>query len=440
MSSPTPGSPAASSPPTLLLAVALLWSPAVLPATATQTQEPAEAPAAETAEGAEADDKRSELDRLLAANVLGLTVDGEAISGPGAERLLEDARGSEMVLIGESHGNRETPQLTSGLLAALRPHGYGVLAIETGPLAAELLVDLARDEAGVGAFRFFLEEYPFTFAFFWWREEVEMLRAAVDGGYRVWGLDQEFVGSGRYLLDQLASSLDGAAAEQAAAWAEQAREGYRRFAEEGDQSAGFLNVVDTAELYRLRDALPESRSRERRILDELAASAIVYQHFGAGRYYLNNRDRIRLMKRHFVEAMSSAGGLQKMPKVLLKFGSAHMGRGYSPFHQLDLGNQAAELSVARGGDSYHLLVLARRSVRGDQSSDWAEQSPYLARLDAHRPEGAWGLFDLAAMRPFFAVKANREAHPDLAETVFRFDALLLAPVFHAADALTPLPF
>jgi len=259
----------------------------------------------------------------------------------------------------------------------------------------------------------------------------------------VWGLDQEFIGSARFLLAELEAAVeaDENAVRQVRAWQDTAREGFAVFAASGDSSRGFLNVIDPVELAAFAGRLPNEARRARRIVEELRQSALVYQHYAAGRYYENNHDRIRLMKRHLAEYLAAAGGLERAPKVLFKLGSAHAGRGYSPFHQLDVGNAAAELAAARLGDSFHLNVLTVRSVgRDGKEKDWTEEAPYLARFAGHASGSEWSVFDLRALRPYFAAERSREAHPDLAEIVFRFDALALAPAFSAATPMIPLPF
>ena len=380
------------------------------------------------------------LDELLTANRHAMVFAEGALSGEGARFLKEEADRAEMFLVGESHGNRETPDLTRALLPDLHEAGYRAFAIETGPITAELLTELAKDPAGDAAFESFLEEHPLTFPFFWWREEAQLLREAMAQGYQAWGLDQEFIASARFLLTELAGQLEGAQRERALGWLAEAEAGFTRFTETGDQTAGFLQNVDPEDLRTFAATLADG-GESREILEELAASAVVYQHFKERRFFHNNRDRIELMKRHFVDYLEGAGGIGEAPKVLMKFGSAHMGRGYSPFDQLDLGNQAAELSFARGGDSFHLLVAAAEMVTPDGSRvPTSEGGGYLTPLLPHRAGDGWTVFDLRPLRPYLSAKSVREKYPELTRIAFAFDALAVAPAFHPADAMVPLPF
>ena len=139
------------------------------------------------------------------------------------------------------------------------------------------------------------------------------------------------------------------------------------------------------------------------------------------------------MKGYLVERLDRSPGA----RVLIKLGSAHAGRGYSPYDQLDVGNLAAELAFASGSDSFHLYVLARRSLRPDGSStDFMQSSPELGPFyDRGGAEPL--LFDLRELRAW--ASARRESDAALHSVVFRFDALLLLPEFHAAEELVPMP-
>lgn len=360
----------------------------------------------------------------------------QGLEGPGAEVLLEEGRAAEFFLIGESHGNVQTCRLTGWLLEHLGDAGYDALAIETGPCTTETLVAVA-ESGGVDGVVDFIEENPFTVAFLFWREEVELFVDAIDRGWSVWGLDQEFVGSPRLLLRLLAENASSdAARDLAAEWLARAEAGFAHFAATGDRSRGFMALVQPDDFAALAAAFADEDPSLVRILDELRATTAIYGHYHAGRYYLNNRDRIDLMKRHLADRLRARGD---EARVVLKFGSVHMGRGYSPMAQLDLGNFAAEVSVARGGRSFHLNVFARRAVAVDGSvTDFEATTPWLAPF-YEALEGDAAVFDLRPLRPLLSAPSAQALNPELHDLVFRFDALLLVAEFDATTPLIPMP-
>lgn len=370
---------------------------------------------------------------VIRANLQPVELREDRLTGEGAVFLLEEAGRARFFLIGESHGNRETCRVTSWLLDELADRKYGAYAIETGPCSTDLLVGVAG-EKGVAGVLELSRQFPFSLAFLNWREEVDVLVRALEKGYGVWGLDQEFIGSGRLLTRELMElAPDEGARLMAAEWHEKALDGFADFARSGDQSRGFMNIVQGEDFDQLDRAFADASSEAIRILAELRASAAVYRHFQEGRFYLNNRDRIRLMKRHFADHLAETD-----TKVLMKFGSAHMGRGHSPFDQLDLGNQAAELAFARGGDSFHLYVFARKSVQADGSErNFAESTPYMEPLYELLPPGG-GVVDLRALRPFCNSDRVKETMPELCDLVRRFDAALILPAFHPSTEIVPM--
>ena len=398
-------------------------------------------PAPLFANDAKSDPAKDPLTQLIATSHHTMSRSEEGFAGPGAALLLGAAEQSTFFLIGESHGNVETPALTSWLLQAIRPFGYTTLAVEVGPVVAQHMEDLASQPDGMAAFQSFHESWPFTVPFFFWKEEVSMWLEAHARGYRLWGLDQEFIGSARFLLNELATLVDNEELRpQIGKWRKTATEGFQYFATTGESSRAFLEVIAPEELQAFADRLPAEAHEARRIVEELRQTAIVYQHYQNERYFLNNRDRVRLMKRHLAAYIDEAGGLDAVPKTLFKFGSVHMGRGYSPMYQLDLGNAAAELAAARGSESFHVNVSTLSSLGADgERKDWTEESPELALFGRHMTEGQWGVFDLREMRPYFASDRRRQAQPELADLVFRFDVLAVAPEFHAATPMLDMP-
>jgi len=386
-------------------------------------------------------DPQERLRDALASQLMVFDLTEDRFEGEGATFLVEAAAESESLLIGEKHGTRETSLFTSAMLDALRPHGYSVYAIETGPVVTEDLVRLAKS-GGEPAVRAVLEEHPFTAAFLFFDADRDVFVKAARDGWDVWGLDQEFIGSGRYLLKQLVALAPHDEARQAASgWYDKAVAGFDQFMKTGDQSKGFIVSVTAADLDQLDETFSSESERAQRILRELRATSTVYGHYAAERYFENNYDRIRLMKQHVAEYLkASAAAGRPDPKVVYRFGSVHMGRGYSPLDQLDLGNQAAEIAALRGGDSFHVLLLAHRMVAPDGTAeDLTEEQPAFKVLFDLAPNDRGAAFDLRALRPLLSSRTMSAALPEIHDLVRSYDAVVIFPEFHAANSLNPLP-
>jgi hypothetical protein len=386
---------------------------------------------------ADAQELDARIDAALAERAEAMTLADGALDGPGATRLIEEGRAASFFALGESHLNNETPALTAALLEALKPAGYAALAIETGPMIAEYAeaeLRAGRSDALAGLFA----EVPFTAAFIDHAPEFELLERAVELGYGLWGLDQVFIGGARFNLDRLVElAPDDESRKLALAALERAERGYTHFADSGDTAQGFLVTATEADFDALRaafDPIPEAR----RIIAELARSSRIYRLYGMGENYRSNHERIELMKRHFADHLRRS---DDDTKVLLKFGSVHLRRGYSPLNQLDLGNAAAELGFYRGGGSLHVHVTALSSTGLDgETDDWTESSPHLARFERAMPENAdWAVFDLRALRPIFHDRANAAGREALAELVWGYDLMVVAREFTRAAPLPGVP-
>lgn len=383
-------------------------------------------------QGAPARDDATQLQEQLETAKHGLEVAEAELRGDGLEFLVENAAAAAFCALGESHGNRETPLLARALLRRLAPRGYGAYALETGPVTTARLVELAR-AGGTDAVAAIFREYPYTAAFLNFAEELAAFGEALALGMEVWGIDQEFVGCCRFLLSELErhATTDAARARVRASY-DRAWEGFDRFLQSGDDSRAFMKTAESAreldELARVLDSVDPAQ----RILDEIRASLRIYRHYAEERYFENNAERVRLMKRHFDAALGALERRQgSPPRVLIKLGAVHSGRGFSPMDQLDVGNHAAELAAARGLGSFHVYVFARRSA----DKDWSTEPSLRPFFAAQRADEAC-VFDLRPLRPFLSARAQ---HPDLAavhELCRGYDALVLFAELHAATDVT----
>lgn len=440
------GGPSAATLPTSAAtlptsAVTLTASAATLPASAAPLTASATALTATVAPpgaaGAPAQDAAA-LGALLDRHRHEITGTAEDPAGPGLEFLLEAGRQADLFLIGESHMTEEIPLLTARLARELRSAGYGIFAVETGPLTTRRML-AALGRGGMEAHRAEVARYPYTVPFFEGIREAAMLAATLEAGYTVLGLDQEFVGSGRYWLDRLeALAPDDDARALVAGWQEREAAAVAHYMETGSTEETIFLTITEEELDAL-DAAFAGSAEAREILAALRESATIYQLYTGGRNYENNHRRVAYMKGNLIDGLEAAGGPLRSPKVLMKFGSVHMPRGRGPVNQHDLGNLAQELAVLRGGTSFHLQAagLGRQALDGSHS-DWTTSLPEWQPLFDRVGDGPWTVFDLRPLRPFFHRSDNAEAWPSLTTLVFGYDAVAISPELHEAEQLAPL--
>ena len=356
-----------------------------------------------------------------------MTFEDGALGGAGAELLLEEAAGASFLLLGESHLNEETPALVRAMLPALEESGYAALAIETGERIAahaEREIESGRVDRLARLFA----EIPFTAAFIDRVGELALLESAVtDHGMELWGLDQVFMGGARFNLAELVRlAPDDEARAIAQAQLDRANAGFVEFAQTGDASHGYLNSAGSEEYDTLREALA-GVDEGLRIIDELETSGEIYRLFRSGENYASNKKRIDLMRRHLAEHVRA---LENGERVVIKVGSNHARRGYTPLNQLDIGAVADGMGELRGGGSLHVFVT---------SAGFADRSRAVAALAPALGDGDWVVVDLRALRPHFHREWNREGFEELNNLVLGFDLAVVARSFTPAEQSPGVP-
>jgi len=371
-----------------------------------------------------------------------LTIGEDSLGGPGGAWLVEEASAARFTLIGESHLTAETPAFTGALLHELKPAGYGSYVVESGPVATRLVVE-AIEESELPAAERLLTEKAFGIAFLDQREEMRAVEAALDLGYDVWGIDQEFVGSPRLLLGELVElAEDESSHDVAQSMLDRARAGFAHFAKTGDQSKAFIMTATPRDYDRLHDSFRDEGGEALEIIEQLRASSAIYGAYNEQRYYDNNSARIAHMKKNLLAHIERAGETPLTArKMVFKAGTYHMGRGFTPVHVLDIGNFASELANASGSESFHVVVTAKGRVAPDGSNtDFAELAPHFGAMLELTGEDSAAVFDLRPLRAILTQTRRKSgAMQDLQDLALSYDAVVVLPRFTQADAVVPLP-
>jgi len=157
---------------------------------------------------------------------------------------------------------------------------------------------------------------------------------------RLWGIDQEFVGTTAILLDALAErTRDAATRALLTAWRDSDRD-LLHAGQFGDVSLSHDDAARYADLRRRFAADPAALE----IVDALAESARIYALNATGQYLQSNEQRSQLMQLYFLTAYRTAPG--PAPHVLFKMGAFHLGRGTTATGIVDLGSLLPGLAAA----------------------------------------------------------------------------------------------
>lgn len=268
----------------------------------------------------------------------------EGLSGPGGERLRGAMEQAQFVALGEDHGFAGSPQLGEALahdaadIAERQDAGPLYHAIEVGPhsvtwVAAQL------EAGGLDALGAGLKGRPWAMPFVSSVEDARLAAPFAAEG-RLWGIDQEFVGSPSLLLDVLAArTKDKGVKALLAGW--RAKDDAALAA--GKFDAIFTTVATDKDFAAIRAGFAGD-AEALQIIDDLTESTRIYQLNNSGQYLQNNEERSALMQRYFLTAYRAAPA--KAPRVLLKMGLNHIGRGTTPTSIFDLGSILPGLAAA----------------------------------------------------------------------------------------------
>ena len=385
------------------------------------------------------------LDKLK-ANRLAITLDKGALAGPGAAPLLQASRQAQYVLLGEDHGVAEIAQFSSAYFNALAPAGFTTLVTENGPVAASALEGMLKRPDAVAAIARFDAAYPDAIAFYTMRQEAEMLAGfalAAGPRFEQWGIDQEFIGTAKYLIARmLAQPVNPAARAKLEALRQMEAVAYQKAAATGNPMEYLMLSASDEELASLRPLLAGPKEQTALgLLDALLDSRAIYQKSASkvpGDRDLSNRMRLALLKR----TLGSRLGVREQ-KLVVKVGANHAYKGFNPLNNRDVGNFLAERAEGQGLTSLHLIVLAAKGKQLRFAGAGKPPQPAPIELDgaafkllagAGATDGSWSLFDLRSLRP--GLRKLVAGDIDMLNLINGYDFALVIPEGSASTQLT----
>ena len=382
----------------------------------------------------------------LTASRLAISVDKGTLSGPGAAHLLQASRQAQYVLLGEDHGVAEIAQFSSAYFNALAPAGFTTLVTENGPVAASALEGMLKRPDAVAAIARFDATYPDAIAFYTMRQEAEMLAGfalAAGPRFEQWGIDQEFIGTAKYLIARmLAQPVNPAARAKLEALRQMEAVAYQKAAATGNPMEYLMLSASDEELASLRPLLAGPKEQTALgLLDALLDSRAIYQKSASkvpGDRDLSNRMRLALLKR----TLGSRLGVREQ-KLVVKVGANHAYKGINPLNNRDVGNFLAERAEGQGLTSLHLIVLAAKGKQLRFAGAGKPPQPAPIELDgaafkllagAGATDGSWSLFDLRSLRP--GLRKLVAGDIDMLNLINGYDFALVIPEGSASTQLT----
>ena len=376
----------------------------------------------------------STLTRLIRQSQYALTPSGGQFSGPGWDKIRASIQKSQFVLVGEDHGMAQIPLFVAAVAQVLKPAVY---VAEIDPYTAQTLTQLA---AQPGLPTAYARQYPAALCFYNWAEEFELIRSLRAQRVRLVGLDQVFLANAAPTYAWLASEVKSKAARayfrrRAAIFQAQTQANERLGKDDyvmASQSAAALDSLQ---------ALTKGESPAvQQMVQEYATSYAIYQ--GQIKGTGGHQERLNLMRRHLLQEFQryQPATAQPVPKMLFKFGAAHLARGLSPIQFgdfYDVGNLAQDLAQAQDQNSLHLYVVGRqgtaaaslnptfpdKTARNYTAADNKKLQLFFAQISGP----AWSAIDLRPARRALTAGTLHVASPSLQRIIQGYDYLVVIP-------------
>ena len=391
---------------------------------------------------------------LLAAlqkNRLPLTMSDRGPAGAGWDWLVQEARAARFTLIGEEHGVTETAQFSTALFSALRESGYSRMAVELSPVIAEDIETAARRNGFQGIVDFL--NAPGTFTFYNLREEAQFLADVIHAGPRseriLWGFDREIF-SDRYLISKLEARVPRDARPPFTRLKEASTNAWARYEQTKNPDDMFLLAEDPALVSAIWAAWPHPDRESDAVLRTLEESLAIETAERTQGLWPYMQRRTQWNRDNLAALLREEEGHKAPPKVMMKFGYAHMIRGANYFNTFDLGAMADEVAALTGDRAFHILVLpgpgSKQAVPGPNSSfvpvssdefdEFKAGDQRITRVLSNANATGHEVIDLRALRPL-AMRGLERWNPDLVRTIFGYDAAVIWKGAHASTSLKP---
>lgn len=309
-----------------------------------------------------------------AIEVLPIVFNEKGLQGQGGELLKTELADAQFIALGEDHGFAGAALFGQAIANDARPFGLQYHVVEVGPVSTEWFINefakggmdaIAKSHVNIG------RAIPFISNF----EDAELAADFLDGDgpMKLWGVDQEFIGAPLILLESLArlanSDNDSAVVNR---WLDAERLAFSA----GNLDSGMLISASHEDFTRLKSLYPDNIAAQS-IIDAMAHSAEIYRYYSDKKYYANNQSRVLTMRSLFLKNYHAAP--ENAPRVLLKLGLYHLGRGTTPTLMYDLGSLLPGIAAAEQLNSLHIAYMpisGRQSVYSPSAENGAKVKDY----------------------------------------------------------------
>lgn len=371
------------------------------------------------------------------------TIQNGAMEGDGAEFLIKKMEASQYTLLGEYHGSKNISELTKVLLPQLNAIGYKHLVVEVGLHSGDFLDKSGHSIQDVQKQLYTLNqqylrsvegEVSYPVPFFDKIEDAAFLGVAKAHGWKVLGIDQEFLDGYIMLVDWMFENLGEDEQLLYSDLYGRVKAMLTKLYLENDKGGtAIYTAITHSDL--IQDFLNKMApiAANKKLVSDFKTSVAIYQMNAERQWYENNGTRVKHMKKNLREGIRSSCFDLANDKMLIKMGGYHVSQGFSPMGFYDVGNMVNELAEYHGNAAVNIGFINRYWKEGEVIEDAIENgNSYIkGKQNFYRmgKEKEWVVIDLEPLRKgFYYHPQQYKLNTYEEEMIQRFDVLVIVPV------------
>jgi len=357
-------------------------------------------------------------------------INNDNIIGSGAKILENKISEIQFFLLGEQHYSPEISEFTNAILPKLKHSNFKYFTVEVGPNSTEKMVTVIKEKKSLFEFNtdFYSNYKDIPFPFFDGKKDELFLKTAINENFEIWGIDQEFLSSQLFLIDEIYNQSNEKHILKP--YFDSVKQFVIQEFKKDKENKNYPMFANLLESSIVKSFFEKCKNEQQnKIITDLITSWKIYALNQTKKYSENNFSRMKYMKRKFGENYQIALKTDSLPKVFLKMGSMHLARGKNWLGIYDLGNMIKELSYFNGTQSTSINCFARFYKNEDGTTydylDDEDGKAYQPILELAKKD-KWVLIDT---KPILEIvkKKKIKLNKDLKILLSGFDFVLFSP-------------
>ena len=345
--------------------------------------------------------------------------------GSGWDKILDQAKKSSNVMVGEEHFTNEVPFFVSKIAEQIK---FDNFFCEIDPFTAHIFEQKVKT-LSADALKKYTADYGNTFSFYAFESEFDLLKQLIKNNTNIRGTDQILLVADRLICNELMQTTKNKRAKAIyEVIRDQSKSHFAAFLKD-QKNPFYLYTDDFEKKITELSTLPLS-ANEKKIIAALKLTAKIYKS-------QNHHLRIQLMKNQLMEKYNE--WVNK--KNLYKYGANHAAKGESLLEIFDIGNLVNSVADSQFTNSMHLMIIGKSGLQaspfqGFPAEKIDEGAGYLKSLQPFLKlvqNSEWQCFDMLPIREAISKGKIKITDVRLSRIIKGFDLLVVVPEFTAAQ-------